>query len=59
MQEIAFAIGHFLEWCFSLLVMMGWLPVTLFTVTMFLGFVYWLNLQGRYDRRAKRTNTLA
>ena len=58
MQDIAFAIGHFLEWCFKLLVNMGWFPVTLFTVIMFLGFIYWLNLQGRYNRKAKETNTL-
>ncbi|MEO8589574.1 MAG: hypothetical protein ABI432_09410 [Flavobacteriales bacterium] len=59
MQQIAFAIGHFLEMCLSLLAKLGWLPVALFTVTMFLGFVYWLNLQGRYNRRAKENNTLA
>ncbi|HMC97861.1 MAG TPA: hypothetical protein VKG92_09415 [Flavobacteriales bacterium] len=59
MQQIVFAIAHFLEMCLSLLVKLGWLPVTLFTVTMFLGFVYWLNLQGRYNRRAKHDNTLA
>ncbi|MBK6829345.1 MAG: hypothetical protein IPG92_00740 [Flavobacteriales bacterium] len=59
MQQISFAIGHFLEWTFKILTGMGWLPVILVTVIMFVGLFYWLNLQGRYNRKAKANNTLA
>lgn len=59
MQDFVFASAHFTETCLSLLVAMGWMPVTVFTIAMTLGAVYWLNLQGRYNRRAKQDNTLA
>ena len=59
MQDIAFAIGHFTEWCLKLLTGMGWVPVTLISITLFFGLVYWLVLQGRYNRRAKQENKLA
>lgn len=59
MQQIAFAIGHFLEWTFTLIAALGWLPVTLTTIVMFVGLIYWLALQGKYNRRAKAENTLA
>ncbi|HRH38181.1 MAG TPA: hypothetical protein PK760_07545 [Flavobacteriales bacterium] len=59
MQQTFYAIGHFLEWTYRILVKMGWLPVTLITVLLFGGLFYWLMLQGRYNRRAKETNTLA
>ncbi|MCB9182662.1 MAG: hypothetical protein H6591_01995 [Flavobacteriales bacterium] len=59
MQEIVFAIGHFLEWTFKVLSAMGWMPVTLISIVLFLGMVYWLNLQGKYNRRAKSSGTMA
>lgn len=59
MQDIVFAIGHFTETCLKLLVGMGWLPVTLISVVLFFGLVYWLVLQGRYNRRAKHDGTMA
>lgn len=59
MQKIAFAIGRFLEWTFTMLSALGWLPVILTTFVLFFGLVYWLSLQGRYNRRAKAENTLA
>ncbi|MFZ1694782.1 MAG: hypothetical protein WAT74_16405 [Flavobacteriales bacterium] len=59
MQDFAFALGHFLEWSFKILEKMGWLPVTLTSITLFLGIVYWLNLQGKYNRRAKANGTMA
>jgi len=59
MQQISFAIGHFLEWSFQILSFMGWLPVTGIAILLFVGLVYWLNLQGKYNAKAKRDNTLA
>lgn len=59
MQDFAFALGHFLEWSFKILEKMGWLPVTLTSITLFLGIAYWLNLQGKYNRRAKANGTMA
>lgn len=59
MQQITFAIGHFLEWTFTALSAMGWLPVTLISGTLFFGLVYWLGLQGRYNRKAKANGTIA
>ncbi|MBK9176374.1 MAG: hypothetical protein IPM46_08540 [Flavobacteriales bacterium] len=59
MQKIAFAIGHLLEWTFTGLAALGWLPVILTTIVLFFGLIYWLALQGKYNRRAKAENTLA
>ena len=59
MQDISFAIGRFLEATFSILTVLGWLPVIAFSVIMFFGMLYWLNLQGRYNAKAKREGTLA
>ncbi len=59
MQDIAFGLGHFLEWTFSILTTMGWGPVTMTSLILFFGLIYWLRLQGRYNRKAKQDGTLA
>ncbi len=59
MQEISFAIARVLEATFTILPALGWFPVIAFSLIMFLGFVYWLMLQGRYNRKAKRDGTIA
>lgn len=59
MQKIVFALGHFTETCLGLLVAMGWLPIVLISLTLFFGLVYWLNIQGRYNRKARKEGTLA
>ncbi len=59
MQKIVFAIGHFLEATLSVLSWMGWVPVTLISFLLGFGLVYWLVLQGRYNRKAKQEGTLA
>ncbi len=59
MQKIVFAIGHFFESALSVLAWMGWVPVTLISLLLGFGLVYWLMLQGRYDRKAKKDGTLA
>ena len=59
MQEISFTIAKLLEATFKILPALGWLPVTAFSLIMFLGMLYWLNLQGRYNRKAKQNGTLA
>lgn len=58
MQKIAFAIGHFLESTFKILSWMGWGPVTVISLLMAFGLVYWLMLQGRYNRKAAKEGTL-
>lgn len=58
MQQIAFAIGHFLEATFKILAWMGWVPVTVISLLMGFGLVYWLSWQGKYNRRAKEQGTL-
>jgi hypothetical protein len=58
MQQISFAIGHFLEDTFGIIVAMGWMPVTGISILLTFGLVYWLNLQGKYNRKAKKDNTL-
>ncbi len=59
MQKIFFSIGDLLENTFQILVALGWLPVIGFSAIMFLGFLYWLRLQGRYNRQARQNGTLA
>lgn len=58
MQKIAFAIGHFLEATFKILSWMGWFPITVISLLMAFGLVYWLMLQGRYNRKAAKEGTL-
>lgn len=58
MQQVAFAIGHFMEATFKILEWMGWGPVTVISLVLGFGLVYWLNLQGKYSRRAKADSTL-
>ena len=43
----------------SVLAWMGWVPVTLISLLLGFGLVYWLMLQGRYNRKAKQDGTLA
>lgn len=59
MQEISFALGRFLEWSFTILTSMGWLPVIGITAVMTIGFLYWMALQSKYNRKAETNNTLA
>lgn len=59
MQQISFAIGHFLESSFQILVALGWLPPVGIAVLLFVGLVYWLNLQARYNRKAEKDGTMA
>jgi CHASE2 domain-containing sensor protein len=59
MQDISFAIAQFLEATFQILVALHWLPVVAFSLIMALGSIYWLVLQGRYNRQAREKGTLA
>ncbi|MBL7950283.1 MAG: hypothetical protein JNM62_01070 [Flavobacteriales bacterium] len=58
MQKIVFAIGHFLEETFKILSWMGWMPITLISLLMGFGLIYWLGLQGKYSRKASKEGTL-
>ena len=58
MYKIFFAIGHFLERTFQILVVLGWLPVIVFTLILTFGFVYWLFLQRKLSEKARRDGTL-
>lgn len=58
MQQISFALGHFLESTLSILSAMGWLPVIGISVVLGFGLIYWLNLQGKYSRKATKDGTL-
>ena len=54
MTNIWFGIGHFIQSTFNwFLTPFGWMPVTVFVITLAIGALYWLMLQGRYNRRAK------
>lgn len=59
MQQMFFAIGHFLEWSFKILTFMDWLPVKAITVLMLAGTCYWLMLQSRYNKKARANGTQA
>ncbi|MEX1132807.1 MAG: hypothetical protein WEC15_06255 [Flavobacteriales bacterium] len=59
MQQISFTIAHLLEATFTFLPTLGWLPPLVFSAGIFLGLVYWMTLQARYDRKAKQDGTLA
>ncbi len=59
MQDISFALAKFLEATFSILPALGWLPNIAFIIIGALGMLYWLNLQGKYNRKAERDGTIA
>jgi hypothetical protein len=58
MNAVFYGIGQFIEATFEwLLVPFNWLPVTGISLLMFFGMLYWLNLQGKYNRKARRDGT--
>ena len=59
MQQISFAIGHFLESSFQVLVVLGWIPPVGIVLLLAGGLVYWLRLQAKYNRKAEKDGTMA
>lgn len=59
MQQISFAIGHFLESSFQVLVVLGWIPPVGISLLLAGGLVYWLRLQAKYNRKAEKDGTMA
>ncbi len=59
MYQIFFSIGRFLESTFTILAALGWVPVILISVILAFGLVYWLMMQDRYNKEARRKGTLA
>jgi hypothetical protein len=57
MTDFWFGFGHVMQWLLSALVKLDWLPVTFFTIVMAIGAIYWMMLQGRYNRQAREKNT--
>lgn len=53
MNTFWYWIGHALQYTLEVLVTLGWLPVTLFSLVLAFGLVYWLGVQAKYTRRAK------
>jgi hypothetical protein len=53
MTQVWFSIGHFFQWALKALVLMGWFPVIAITIVMTIGTIYWLRLQGKYNRQAR------
>ena len=58
MNNIFFAIGHFLEATFTFIVALGWLPVIGISLILAFGMLYWLMLQRRYSEEARRRGTM-
>ncbi len=58
MYKIFFAIGHFLEATFQILVVLGWVPVIIFTLILTFGFLYWLFLQRKLTEKARHQGSL-
>ena len=58
MQQIYFAIGHFLDNSFKILVTMDWMPVVAISILLGVVLEYCLNMQGKYNDAAKRYGTL-
>ena len=60
MQKIFFSIGRLMETTFDwLLTPFGWMPVAAIGSLLFVGMVYWLFLQGKYNQQAASKGTLA
>ncbi|QQR88290.1 MAG: hypothetical protein IPJ76_08795 [Flavobacteriales bacterium] len=55
MTQFWHSLGHGIQWLLEGLVVMGWGPVVLFSIIMAIGAIYWMMLQGRYNRKAKET----
>lgn len=54
MTHFWYAIARFLQKTFDLLLVpFGWLPVTIISIILGIGLVYWLSVQAKYSRRAK------
>jgi hypothetical protein len=54
MTQVWFAIGQFFQAAFDVtLVPLGWSIPILITIVMAIGTIYWLWLQGRYNKKAR------
>lgn len=59
MKAIWYGIGKSVEWTIDTFITpWGWMPVTVFILVMAFGALYWLNWQGKYNRRAKERSEL-
>ncbi len=58
MDWLAYPLGHFLEWAFGLLEILGnknWININnAFLITGFIGFLYWMKLQAKYNKEAEQ-----
>ncbi len=54
MTKFWYGIGHFFQKVFDwVLTPFGWAPVVIFSLVLAFGAIYWLRLQGRYNRTAR------
>lgn len=54
MTHVWYGIGHFLQKTFDwIIVPLGFGPSIMICIVMALGTIYWLRLQGKYNRQAR------
>ncbi|MGB0167364.1 MAG: hypothetical protein ACPF8V_10985 [Luteibaculum sp.] len=59
LEEILVPIGEAITWSFeTLLVPLGNMPNTIFTILGFVGLAVWLNMQAKYNKKAKQEGSL-
>lgn len=56
--ELVYAIGDFFQATFKILPLLGNKVNWLFIIIGFVGMVYWLRKQSKYNKEAESSNTL-
>ncbi len=58
MTDLAYTIGDFFTWTFGILEMLGNIPNYAFIAIGFIGGAFWLMMQSKFSKEAKKKGTL-
>lgn len=58
MTDIFYGLGHFFQWSFTFMKGLGNKPNMFFWLTIVTLVIIWLTMQARFNKEAKKNNTL-
>jgi hypothetical protein len=58
MTDVFYGLGHFFQWTFTFMKGLGNKPNLFFWLTIATLIIIWLTMQARFNREAKKNNTL-
>lgn len=57
-NDLVYGLGEMIEATFVVLELLGNFPNILFTLVIFVGFIYWLNELVKYRRKAEKSGKI-